>query len=294
MVTGPKEPRAKPKPRADLQTMLFVVPNAITLASVFCGFRAITSVALDNPTLDDFFRGAIFLTIAMLFDLLDGRVARMTRTQSAFGVQLDSLADVISFGVAPALLTYKWVLVRHPALGLLVAFVYVACGALRLARFNVLAARSPTRGSKPGKYVTGLPIPPASGVLISLLLVDHALGGALSAERHTLMIFLVTLGLGLLMVSNVRFRSFKDLRLSGPTLLLVSFAIVSSAVVWQFTRPPFVLLWLLGCYVLLGLFEGVRDLLTPGRKHGSALGPPPKVGGDDPPNAPSVEPTLPS
>lgn len=277
--------------------MLFVVPNAITLASVFCGFRAITLVALDKPTLDDFFRGAIFLTIAMLFDLLDGRVARITRTQSAFGVQLDSLADIISFGVAPALLIYKWVLVRHPGLGLIVGFVYVACGAVRLARFNVLAARSPSRGGKPGKYVTGLPIPPASGVLISLLLVDHALGGALSAERNTVMIFLVTLGLGLLMVSNVRFRSFKDLRLSSSTLLLVFFAIVSSIGVWQFTKPPFVLLWLLGCYVLLGLFEGVRDLLTPLRRRGTCPPSPGELLADDlpnaPPNAPPAEPTLP-
>ena len=105
------------RPRLDLRKTLFVLPNLITLASIFCGFNAIRIVAKDGATVDDFYRSAVLLIFAMFFDLMDGRVARMTKTQSAFGLQIDSLADVVSFGVAPALLVYKWVLYRHPVAG---------------------------------------------------------------------------------------------------------------------------------------------------------------------------------
>jgi CDP-diacylglycerol--serine O-phosphatidyltransferase len=220
-------------------------------------------VALDNPRTDDFYRAAILLMFAMLFDLLDGRVARMTRTQSEFGLQLDSLADIVSFGVAPALLIYKWVLYRYPLPGLFVAFMFVACGALRLARFNVLSSSGSSGAPvKPSKYTVGLPIPPASGVLISLLLANHAVDGALSDERYTVTLFVVTIVLSLLMVSNVRFRSFKDLQMNVSTALLVLSAIGSSAIVWRYTKPQFVLVWLLSFYVLIGMVEAVRGLLA--------------------------------
>ncbi len=230
----------------------------ITLASIFCGFNAIRVVALDNPSPDDFYRAAILLMFAMLFDMLDGRVARMTRTQSAFGLQLDSLADIVSFGVAPSLLVYKWVLHRYPVPGLLVAFLFIACGAIRLARFNVMSTGRSGAPSKPGKYTIGLPIPPASGLLISLLLANHAVGGALGDERYTVALFGVTIIVSLMMVSNIRFRSFKEMRFNIGTALLVVFAIGSSAVVWQYTKPHFVLVWLLTCYVLIGVVETVR------------------------------------
>jgi CDP-diacylglycerol--serine O-phosphatidyltransferase len=247
-------------PRVDLRRTLFVLPNLITLASIFCGFNAIRVVALDNPSSDDFYRAAILLMFAMLFDLLDGRVARMTRTQSAFGLQLDSLADIVSFGVAPSLLVYKWVLYRFPDPGLFVGFMFIACGAIRLARFNVLASSPAGALVKPSKYTVGLPIPPASGILISLLLANHAVGGALSHERYTLAIFGVTIALSLLMVSSFRFRSFKDLSFNVGTALLVMFAIGSSAFVWQYGKPQFVLVWLLSFYVLIGLVETLRAL----------------------------------
>jgi CDP-diacylglycerol--serine O-phosphatidyltransferase len=239
-----------------------VLPNLVTLASVFCGFNAIRVVALDNPTVDDFYRAAILLMFATLFDLLDGRIARMTRTQSAFGLQLDSIADVISFGVAPALLIYKWVLYRHEFAGVLVAFLFVACGAVRLARFNVLNSGESGTPTKPGKYIIGLPTPPAAGILISLLLANRAVGGALSHERYTVALFLCTIVLSLLMVSNVRFRSFKELKFNVGTALFVLFAILSSAIVWRFTKPQFVLVWLLSFYILIGLFEAVRSLTS--------------------------------
>ncbi len=252
--------RRRRVPRVDLRRTLFVLPNLITLASIFCGFNAIRVVSLDNPTSDDFYRAAILLMFAMLFDLLDGRVARMTRTQSAFGLQLDSLADIVSFGVAPSVLVYKWVLYRFPVPGLFVGFMFTACGAIRLARFNVLNSGSAGAPVKPSKYTVGLPIPPASGILISLLLANHAVGGALSHERYTVAIFGVTIALSLLMVSSFRFRSFKELSFNVGTALMVMFAIGSSAFVWRFGKPQFVLVWLLSFYVLIGLVETVRAI----------------------------------
>jgi CDP-diacylglycerol--serine O-phosphatidyltransferase len=244
--------------RLDLKKTLFVVPNLITLASVFCGFNAIRIVATDAPTHEDIHRAAILLLFAMLFDLLDGRVARMTRTASAFGLQLDSLADIISFGVAPAMLVYKWVLFRHPVAGLLTGFLFVACAAVRLARFNVLSSSTSGSPVKPGKYIIGLPTPPASGVLISLIVANSAVGGAIGGVEYTLVIFGVTIALSLLMVSNVRFRSFKELRLNTGTVLVVLFTLASSALVWQHTKPQFVLVWLLGVYLVIGIAESLR------------------------------------
>ena len=104
---GPRKRTRRRLRNLDLRKTLFVLPNLVTLAAVFCGFNAILIVATDNPTVEDFYKAAVLLTFAMLFDLLDGRIARLTKTQSAFGLQLDSLADIISFGLAPALLVYK-------------------------------------------------------------------------------------------------------------------------------------------------------------------------------------------
>jgi CDP-diacylglycerol--serine O-phosphatidyltransferase len=244
--------------RLDLRKTLFVVPNLITLASVFCGFNAIRIVATDAPSHEDIHRAAVLLLFAMLFDLLDGRVARMTKTQSAFGLQLDSLADIISFGVAPSMLVYKWVLFRHPVAGLLTGFLFVACACVRLARFNVLSSSASGAPIKPGKYIIGLPTPPASGVLISLIVANTAVGGAIGDERYTLVIFAVTIAVSLLMVSNVRFRSFKELKLNPGTVGVVVFTLASSAFVWQRFKPQFVLLWLLGVYLFIGFAESLR------------------------------------
>jgi CDP-diacylglycerol--serine O-phosphatidyltransferase len=246
----------------DLQRTLFVLPNLITLGSIFCGFNAIRVVALDNPTVDDFYKAAILLMFSTFFDLMDGRVARMTRTQSAFGLQLDSLSDIVSFGVAPSILMYKWVLYRHPTPGIFVAFMFTACGAIRLARFNVLSSSSSGTPLKPSKYIVGLPIPPAAGILISLLLANHAVGGALSDERYTLAIFVTMVVLALFMVSTIKFRSFKELAFNAGTALFVTFVIGSSAVVWTFSKPQFVLLWLLGFYIFIGLVETIRHFAS--------------------------------
>jgi CDP-diacylglycerol---serine O-phosphatidyltransferase len=252
--------RSRLRRRIDLRKTLFLVPNMITMGSVFCGFNAIRIAAKPDAVAEDFYRAAVLLLFAMLFDLLDGRVARMTKTQSAFGLQLDSLADMISFGVAPALLVYQWVLHRFHVAGLLTAFLFVGCAAARLARFNVLSSAPSGAPVKPGKYIIGLPTPPASGVLISLVVADSAVGGALGSERYTLVFFAVTIAVSLLMVSNVRFRSFKDLRLNTGTLLFVLFVMGSSLFVSQLLRPQFVLVWLLAMYIAIGLFESARSL----------------------------------
>ena len=230
------------------------------MGGVFCGFNAIRLVAQDSPSENDVYRAAVLLIFAMLFDMMDGRVARLTKTQSAFGLQLDSLADIISFGVAPALIVYKWVLHREPIPGLLTAFLFVACAAIRLARFNVISSSSSGVPLKPGKHIMGLPTPPSAGILISLIVANHAVDGAIGAEEYTLLLFIVTVVLSVLMISNVKFRSFKDVQLNTSTVLFVLFVIGSSAFVWQRFRPQFVLVWLLSFYVLLGLLESVRTL----------------------------------
>jgi len=247
--------------KLDLSKTLFVLPNAITLAAVFCGFNSIRIVANAQGTgqTDDFYRAAILLIFSMFFDLMDGRVARLTKTQSAFGLQMDSLADIVSFGVAPALLVHQWVLHRLGTVGLLAAFAFVSCAAIRLARFNVLSSSDDGAPIVPGKYILGLPSPPASGVLISVVVANHAADDALSDPRYTVAILVMTIVVSLLMVSAVRFRSFKDLRLNAPTVILLSFVFGSSAYVWQAYKPQFVLIWLLSFYVLIGILETIRD-----------------------------------
>ena len=250
-----------PRKKVDLRKTLFLLPNMITLSSIFCGFDSIRlsgSAAVGSAGDADYYKASLLLVYALFFDMLDGRVARLTKTQSAFGLQIDSLADIVSFGVAPSLLVYKWVLYRHPVAGLLTAFLFVACGAIRLARFNVLSSAPTGAPSKPGKYIVGLPIPPASGILISLVVANHAAGGALGGEEYTLPIFAVTIGLSLLMVSAIKFRSFKDLKFNTGTVLLVLFVVASSAFVWQQFKPQFVLVWLLGMYIVIGLVEWLR------------------------------------
>lgn len=250
--------------RVDLRKTLFVLPNAITLAAVFCGFNAIRIVASTSAgdRSDDFYRAAVLLIFSMFFDLMDGRVARLTKTQSAFGLQLDSLADIVSFGVAPAILVHQWVLYRMPIAGLLASFAFVSCAAIRLARFNVLSSSEDGAPTLPGKYILGLPSPPASGILISLVVANHAMDGALGDPRYTVAILVMTVVIGLLMVSNVRFRSFKDLKLNTSTIFLVLFVVISSAFIWQRFKPQFVLVWLLTFYVLIGVIETLRELVS--------------------------------
>ena len=251
--------------KLDLRKTLFILPNLITLSSVFCGFDSLR-ISASAQGEEDFYKAALLIVFAMLFDMLDGRVARMTKTQSAFGLQIDSLADVVSFGAAPALLVYEWTLKRLGTAGLIVSFLFVACGAVRLARFNVLSMGENGKPTKPSKYIVGLPIPGAAGILVAIVVANHAVGGAIGREEYAWGMLAVTALLSFFMVSTIRFRSFKDVKLNVRTVLFVAFAIGSSIFISMRMSPAFVLVWLLGFYILLGIFESLWQL--PGRLTG--------------------------
>jgi CDP-diacylglycerol---serine O-phosphatidyltransferase len=241
---------ARRRLRFNLRRAMFVLPNLFTLSSIFCGFYAIVLTS-GAPGPQQFYQATLAVFFGIFFDMADGRVARLTRTQSDFGVQLDSLADVIAFGAAPAVIVHKWGLASLGVFGMVAAYVYAACGALRLARFNVLAQRS--AGSK--KYFVGLPIPLAAGVLMSLVMF-HQLTYAANVVRDQTILVLV-LGLSFLMVSNVRYRSFKDVTISARSLTVVATLIILFAVLAGSVQPAFAMLAFFGGYVIIGLLEEV-------------------------------------
>lgn len=257
--------------RVNLRKSLFLLPNLITLSSVFCGFSAILLCG-QGASDHDFYRAALLIVYAMFFDTMDGRVARLTKTQSALGVQLDSLADVISFGVAPACLLYRWSLESLGAVGMAACFAFVAAGLFRLARFNVLATNESGAPKKPGKYILGLPIPGAAGIVVSLVVANHSVAGHLpQLSNYVLAVVLV---LSACMVSTIRFRSFKDVKLSLPTALFVAFGVGSTVFIAFRFKPTFALVWLLTAYVVIGLAEAFLSLtkrtLRRGRREVSA------------------------
>jgi CDP-diacylglycerol---serine O-phosphatidyltransferase len=272
--------------RLDLRKTLFILPNLITLSSVFCGFYSLQTSASAKGE-QDFYRAALLIVFAMLFDMLDGRVARMTKTQSAFGLQIDSIADVLSFGAAPALLVYEWTLHQLGTYGLVASFLFVACGAVRLARFNVLSMGEGGKPTKPSKYIVGLPIPGAAGILVSIVVANHAVGGAIGLPEYAWGMLGVTVFLSFLMVSTIRFRSFKEIKLNLRTVLFVAFAIGSSVFISMRMKPAFVLVWLLGFYILLGIFESLWQL--PGRlmRRGENSPPPGEARTSAPPDPPA-------
>lgn len=239
--------------KINLSKSLFILPNLFTLSSVLCGFYAIL-LCTEQASAEHFYQAALLIVFAMFFDTVDGRVARLTKTQSQIGVQLDSLADVVSFGVAPAVLVYRWALSELGLVGLLVSFAYIAGGAIRLARFNVLTTSSSGAPKKPGKYIAGLPIPAAAGIVVSLVVVD-TLTGSLPGSPY----FIVTViaALTFFMVSTIRFRSFKDIRLSWRTGIFVLVAVGSTIFVAVRYRPELALIWLLVAYVTMGVAEAI-------------------------------------
>lgn len=239
----------------DFRKTFFLLPNLFTLASVFCGFYAITLCARlgdEGPDEDLLYKAALAIVVGFFFDGADGRIARLTRTQSELGINLDSLADVITFGAAPSLLVYRWGLEGLGRAGMVVAFLFLACGTLRLARFNVLAMRKDPR-RKPGKYMVGLPIPMAANVIVGMVLVNHAIGLTHAINHASIAVIVVVLSY--LMISRVRFRSMKDLeanrRTIGAAVLLAALAIVVGAQI----SAPAVFMMLAGTYVGLGLVE---------------------------------------
>lgn len=235
-----------------LRDLMFVLPNLFTVSSIFCGFYAMTlSGGEAGPS--QLYQAALAIFFAMFFDGFDGRVARLTKTQSQFGMELDSLADVISFGAAPALLVYRWALSGLGVLGVLVSFGFAACGALRLARFNVLALKSSHGGAS--HYFVGMPIPFAACGLIAMIIAHQFAHGGPLAEEWRWPVLVVTLFLSLLMVSTVRYRTFKDVR-PTPKAIGTGLAVLGLGIaVAVLTHPAWVLVAYFGLYLISGLIE---------------------------------------
>src|SRR5215831_10394567 len=185
--------------RVPLHKGVYVLPNLITTAGLFCGFYSIIA-----SLRGEFLIAAIAIMAANVFDALDGRVARVTHTTSRFGIEYDSLCDLVAFGVAPGILVYCWALVTWGTFGWLAASLYVTCGALRLARFNVQFDNVEKRHFK------GLPIPAAAEVVASTVMLYYFFGGEGATYRH-LIVLLMVYALAGLMVSNVRYFSFKEI-----------------------------------------------------------------------------------
>jgi CDP-diacylglycerol--serine O-phosphatidyltransferase len=240
----------------DFRKTYYVLPNLFTLSSVLCGFASL-ALSASGRSGEDLYLAALAICFGLVFDTFDGRVARLTKTQTDLGRDLDSLADVITFGAAPALLVYKWGLIDFGYTGIFIAGLFVCAGALRLARFNVLSRRSETSGHKnPGKFTLGLSIPPAASLLVFMVIVSHNSGEYRFISETSLAA--IVLVLSFLMVSRVRFRSFKELRLSPKTVVVLLLVLSSSAAWWMagFAKA-FIFLFLVLAYIVLGLAEEV-------------------------------------
>jgi len=217
---------------------IYLLPNLLTTVSLFAGFYSIVSAKAGR-----FEAAAIAIFIAMIFDGMDGRIARLTNTQSDFGAEYDSLSDMVSFGLAPALVMYEWALSGIGKLGWLAAFTFTAAAALRLARFNTQA------GSVDKEYFQGLPSPAAAALLAGSIWVGDDYGwhqGALIPVA-----FVITVASALLMVSNIRYHSFKDLDLKGR-VPFVSLLVVVMIFVLVSSDPPSVLFAVSMLYALSG------------------------------------------
>jgi CDP-diacylglycerol--serine O-phosphatidyltransferase len=241
-------PQTDPAPSAEGEKLkIYFLPNLMTAGNLFCGFLALTKIVEADPDAANFnavINKALFLILlACIFDLLDGRVARMGGSESPFGREFDSLADIVSFGAAPAFLVHRIVLkgvfVGYPQLGWFIASIYLICGAFRLARFNCLAAMSHGGG---GKEFLGFPIPAAAGLVASLtlfLLWLEEKDFPLSKLRFALPVLLVFLSC--MMVSEVKYPSFKslDFRTRGSfiKMLIVALCVGFFLILWEKVLP---------------------------------------------------------
>ncbi len=218
---------------------IYILPSLFTTASLFAAFYAIVQAMNGN-----FEAAPIAIFISMVLDTLDGRVARLTHTESDFGFHYDSLVDMVAFGLAPALVMYEWALSGMGKLGWLAAFVYTAGAGLRLARFNTLAGVSQDK-----RYFRGLPSPSAAALVAGLVWVLHSIG--VPGRDISILALLITVAAGVLMVSNVRYRSFKDLNLRGRVPFM-AILVVPLVFVLIFLDPPQVLFAVFLAYAVSG------------------------------------------
>jgi CDP-diacylglycerol--serine O-phosphatidyltransferase len=218
---------------------IYLLPNLFTTAALFAGFYAIVAAIGSR-----YGAAAMAIFIAMIMDGLDGRIARMTNTQSEFGVQYDSLSDLVSFGIAPALVIYLWSLFSMGKLGWLAAFIYTAAAALRLARFNTQASQEDKQ------FFQGLPSPTAAALIAGFVWMGDAYG---LNDGTTILIFSfpLTIMAGVLMVSNIRYHSFKQFDLKGR-VPFVSILVLVLVFVFIASEPPLVLFLMALLYTLSG------------------------------------------
>jgi CDP-diacylglycerol---serine O-phosphatidyltransferase len=260
-------------PEAEPRLKIYLLPNLFTAGNLFCGFLALTKIVEADAAAADFntiIRHALFfIFLACIFDLLDGRVARLGGYESPFGREFDSLADLISFGAAPAFLVHRIVLKdvfsMHPEIGWFLASIYLMCGALRLARFNCLSTMP---GGSASKDFLGFPIPAAAGLVASLTLFllwwddrDFAKGN----WRYFLPVIMVILSV--MMVSEVRYPSFKSLDLRAKrtfTRMVVSILLIGAFIILWKKVLPWVLPLLFTGYLIYGL---VRPKISPKVRH---------------------------
>jgi CDP-diacylglycerol--serine O-phosphatidyltransferase len=217
---------------------VYLLPNLMTTASLFCGFYALIS-AIEH----DYLRAALAILASFFFDGLDGRIARATRTTSQFGVEYDSLADLVAFGVAPSVLALTWGVAHWGRLGWLAAFLFTACGALRLARFNVQI------GKVPKGFFRGLPIPAAAGVVATMVLFGLEMGWTTGPPPGVMLGTLYCLSF--LMVSAIPYQSFKDLELvrQKPFQALVASVLILVVIL---IHPQVTLFLMASAYALSG------------------------------------------
>ena len=230
--------KKKKKPGKRGRKGVFILPSLFTSASLFGGFYAIIAAIQGR-----YEAAAIAIIISSVFDGLDGRIARFTGTTSAFGTEYDSLSDLVAFGVAPATLAFLWALEPFGRLGWLAAFMYVICGALRLARFNV------EKRGVPSNFFKGLPIPAAACFISSLILFASAIKG-FSDNRHLLIIVMIYI-LSFLMVSSTNYPSFKDfdIRNQKPFNVLVSIILIFMVIAY---KPKILFFLIMIIYVVSG------------------------------------------
>lgn len=233
--------------RRGIKRGVYLLPNLCTTANLFCGFYSVVS------TLEmHFVQAALAILAGGVFDFLDGRVARLTNAESEFGIEYDSLVDLASFGLAPGILVYYWSLSGFPRMGWLVAFLFFACGALRLARFNVQI------DNVEKNFFQGLPIPSAAYMVATMVILqDYIYDGVL--PHRSIIVLIAVAALSLLMVSTIRYRSFKhvDLHNRWPFFSLV---VVVGIIFVIASQPQITSFALVLLYVLSGLLEELFTL----------------------------------
>jgi CDP-diacylglycerol--serine O-phosphatidyltransferase len=222
---------------------IYILPNLFTTGNLFCGFWAIISVFQEK-----FFYAAVAILLACAFDILDGKVARLSGATSKFGVQYDSLADLVSFGIAPALLAFSWALRPYGKFGWLAAFLFVVCGALRLARFNVQSS------SVEVKYFKGLPIPAAASMIALTILLYLRLIETNWVKDIVILVMIYVLAF--LMVSNIRYFSFKELNLAKRKPFSIFIFVILSMIV--IIMEPTIVLF---AFILFYVFSGPVNML---------------------------------